>query len=712
MAAVLLLARQPGPGPAVELAVDLGAVRRFAAIRNLDPGRILDRFREAGATSALVGEKTLYDLLQQGQAGYPPAFRVSVQVIGGGEAAARARLDPAFALPPEEVRADETYVFVRDNPELAAWLESALRARLGAERVRRTAARGDPSLAVLAVQAPIGDPDRPWASALLVMPLGHLPADADLVRRHGLAVAYGVGNPFPSLVRAPLRPADPAAPASALEPGRPVYPEGAEVPGYPGRAVEFGAALAGRGAILAVPVGAALPVGPGGTLAAAPGGPLGLRDLAGTPGLSAVRAHRTVHGEGPADWLRLAAQDGVRLFVFGLWPESAEPEADLARQTAALRSLRAALPRAGLRPGVLGPGQGHGRPGDPRAAGTAGGVLLALAGAGAAASFVHLLLRFWTPGPDHGVAAYAAVTAAALGVVAWGTWLAAAGPPDARELAARLPLVTWPALGVMGAASLGLDAQVKTAALVARQGARAFDPGPLGDRIVLGQMLLRLVPYAAAGGLAARALAGSLPEPVARPGAGLALLPVILYLVHWAWLRGPRAVRDLARAGDRPVRAGPLLVLAAAVALAGVVALDALLTAQRSAEAARLADTAPPPTAPGAPVTPEPVPSPPGVAGAFGLWAPRPVEVLLAYPALGAAGWLLRRGRSRPGLWAVALGGLAAGTLATALAGPWSPLGREALREAAGLVLGTAAGLAVQDALRRRAGADRRRAAT
>lgn len=629
-------ARRPLPGPALELALSQTAARRFATAQGYDLQRLLADYRQAGVTSLLVGETTLFDLTNQQQMGYPD-YPVRVSVRTGGEVLARqavAAATPATAFDPDRV-----YVFVRDNPALAAWLEGALAARLGAGRVRGLPGQG-PGQAVLELQAFTG----PGADAgLMLLPLGIFPPDVALARAAGLRVVYAVSQrpagktgPVYRLADVPAALELPGAPPGAL-----VWLAGDEVPGYPGREPEAAAALARQGARVAVHRGG----GEAGRPVA-----LGAPELVAALAQGAVKALPVTYRETAAAALAAVQEAGVRLLIFVPAPLTADPGADVQRLTDKVRAVRAGAAAAGLVPGA---------PAGPAYQPPAWAV--ALAALGAAAALVELAFRYWAPAPGSGAAALVAGLAA-LALLAAAPALALAGPAGARPLLAALGGVALATLGVLSAASRALDEQVRTA-VAAVEG--RVDQRPLADWQAGARLALRMAAYAAAGGLLARGLLADDGfwlglAAVPAPGA-IWLGPGLLFAAYWVWQRRTVLLRRARPALGAAVGVGPLaLLLAAAGALVLLLAPGA--------------DT-PPALAPGALVA---VPEEPGALAALARRAlgvlPGGREVLVGYPAVFLAAFLLRHGRRTAGLAALTAGALAPAAVLAGLLAADRPL--------------------------------------
>lgn len=654
LAGALAALQRPLPGPAVEMAVGYTAARRFATRQGYDLERLLAEYRQAGTTSLLIGETTLFDLTNQQQLGYS-GYPLNVSVRSGGEVLARRTLEGAS--PAVAYQTDYTYVFVHGNPALAAWLEAALRARLGAARVRGLPgdAPGQAAIELAAFKGATPDAD------LMLLPLGVFPPDLQVAERSGLRVVYSLSQRPRDKSGPVFRTADVAAAATlpAAAPGALVWVNGDEVPGYPGREAELAAALAGQGARLAV----FRDVSPTGRRPFA----LGLPAVAAAMDYSAVKAFPVTYRETAADALAAIRERGVRLVLFEPAALSPDAEADVKELTSKVRAVAAGLAHSRLGPGPAVAGA-------PYAAPAWAVALMALA---AAAAVVELGFRFRAPGPGAGAAA-TALTGLSAAAVAAAPALALWGPAAARPALAVAGGVALAALGAITAAALTPDVNRQAAAAA---GGPA-DLRPAGDWLQAVRLVLRLFLYALAGGLLVRGLLAHdrfWLGLVAPPGGGLVLSgPSLLFAAYWLWQRRDTLLGEARGSLEAVVRMGPLaLVLGAAAALA-VLALRTL----------------PLPTpAPGAFVA---IPAEPGALGTLArrlLTAlPGALEVLVGYPAVFAAVYVQRRGHRIAGLLWLTPGALAGAAVVSALLQVHMPVRVALLRAAHGLWLGVLAG--------------------
>ncbi|MFO7172701.1 MAG: DUF5693 family protein [Bacillota bacterium] len=656
---------RPPNSPAVEIALDDGSARRFAARQGYPYDQLLEAFRAAGGTTLLLREKTLGDLLTQGQTGYPESFPVEVAVFRGRALAAGGAIGGPPLVPPEELSLDEVYVVVRRNPALADWLERMLAARLGAHRVRRVPVRegAGAQVTVLGVHADLGPGEAPW-EGLMGMPLGILPADVEAARRHGLRVAYSVSQRWRQEGTPPWRPADLEALLRLPGPPGLVWVAGIEVPGYPDRVGETARLLAEQGVTLALwrdrsGIGPALPAG--------------MAELVSRLGNRAVKAYGVSYADRVEDWVTAVKDRNIRFFVFEAFVLSGDGEQDVRTMTGALRRFVESLQAYGFSPGPAAPAAPF-RP--PRWA-------LAVMGLAAAAGALALAYRFWAPGPD---APAWQMALAALGSAA----LLAGVPalvlvhPAGVQGAALLAAVTLPSLGVISAASRGLDEQIRSAALVGKLGERALDRSLRADALLGLRFSLRVALYGVAAGLLIQGLLADrrfwLEVDLFRGVKVELLAPVAVFLAYWAWQRRERLLRETREWLDRT-----LDFRTVALGLAGLVALALLLLRSEYAGAE---------------------------VGGVRLQAvstlelqvrallertlyarPRFKEFMVGYPALFLAAYLLRRGRRTWGLAGMAAGAVAAASVANTFSHAHVPPGLSLLRTAHGLWLGALVGV-------------------
>lgn len=664
----VLIRRSPN-APVVETALDDSSARRFAERQAYPYDQLLADFKAAGVTTLLVGERTLAGLLAQGQTGLPESYPVELAVFRGHELAGQGLINGAPLVSAAEIRLDETYLVVRRNPDLAAWLEQMIAARLGPDRVRRlplagaaTGGPGAPPVVVLGVWADRGPAEAPW-QGLLGMPLGILPADVEAARRHGLRVAYSVSQ-RPAEEGVPLyRPAS-LAPLLRL-PGPPglVWIEGSEVPGYPGTIGETARLIREQGSTLVMGRNRS---GKGPAL------PAGMASLVAALGQEAVKGYAVNYTDRVTDWVTAVKDRNIRFFIFQAFTLSLDGEQDVRTLTAALRQFVSGIEAYGFTTGAAVPAGPYSPP----------GWALGLMGLAAGAAVLILSCRFWVPGPD------APAWQVAGGALAAALLLAALPAlvllnPSGVQVAALLVAVTIPSLGVISAASRGLDEQVKTAALVGKVGERALDTSLRADAYLGLRLALRVALYGTAAGLLIHALLADrrfwLEVDLFRGVKVELVAPVAVFLAHWAWQRRERIRKQAGAWLDQSLRFRTVLLAAAAL-----VALATLLLRSEYA---------------GAEVGAVRIQAVSGLE----LWLregleqvlyarPRFKEFAVGYPALFLAAFWLRRGRRTWGLAAMAVGAVAGASVANSFSHAHVPPGLTLLRIAHGLWLGVLAG--------------------
>lgn len=658
-AGALVLTRRPQPGPTVELALDYTSARRFAARLGLDLDRVLADFRAAGVGTLLVGETSLYDLLQQGQMGYPGNFPVEVAALTGPDLLAAYRMQ---GLPvPAGISREESYVFIRRNPALAAWLEQMLTARLGPGRVRAVSPAPSES-AVLGVRMGLNHDS-------LLLPLGILPADAAVAERHGFRIAAALTQRPPPLDKTadtwPMRTADPAAIAATLPPGvSVVYIRGREVPGYPEQPGVLGPLLREGGAALAIQRD---------PRADQPDLPLGLAALAEQLDLRAVKAYRLQYGERVSDWVTAVKDRSMRFLIYEPVVLSADGTQDLSRHLGWLQELNHGISAFGLETG----------PAQVPTATAAPAWAVALVAVAAVAGLLELGFRFWVPGPHSPPAVAVAVGAAAVAALAGGPLLVLLDPVRGAQVLAFGAAVAFPALGAVAAASRGLDLHLSTAAIVLQRGAVHLDRRWRTGAAAALSLLVPVVLWSAAGALLVHALLADHRfwlELALFRGVNPALLgPPAVLLAYWAWHGREKLSRTFGRVGGGSLRFGQLL---AGALVLGAVAMLVVRNAYAGVEVSGLNL---------APVSQTEL----LLRTRLEEWLyarPRTKELLLGYPAFFAAAYLFRSGRRSAGLVAVAVGALAGASVVNTFAHAHSPTLLSALRSFHGLWLGLAAG--------------------
>nr|PZN44564.1 MAG: hypothetical protein DIU70_02330 [Bacillota bacterium] len=256
--------------------------------------------------------------------------------------------------------------------------------------------------------------------------------------------------------------------------------------------------------------------------------------------------------------------------------------------------------------------------------------------------------------------------------------------PAGVQGAALLAAVTLPSLGVISAASRGLDEQIRSAALVGKLGERALDRSLRADALLGLRFSLRVALYGVAAGLLIQGLLADrrfwLEVDLFRGVKVELLAPVAVFLAYWAWQRRERLLRETREWLDRT-----LDFRTVALGLAGLVALALLLLRSEYAGAE---------------------------VGGVRLQAvstlelqvrallertlyarPRFKEFMVGYPALFLAAYLLRRGRRTWGLAGMAAGAVAAASVANTFSHAHVPPGLSLLRTAHGLWLGALVGV-------------------
>lgn len=381
--------RQP-----VELVISNVGVRATAYLRLVDLDAMLTGYREAGVSGLYVTAATLDHLERFGGMGYDADYPVNLTVMAGAELQELRRLGPGGTL----VRDDAAYIFVRQNPDLAAWLQTQLQARLGPERVQTVETSPDRTV----LQVSMG------REALLQLPLGLFPGDLQLAARYGLQPMVGLTQPagLPPIDLDVLLRTLPPEPAAVL-----FY--GDEVPGYPDQIAELAAALRRRNDRLVVDGHR----------------PRGLDQLVTAMGSGAVKAYRPWVGERLPDVATAVKDRGFALLLLQPWHASTDAAADLRDHQLYLRALLQRLQGFGFEPGAAA-AHPFFRP---------AAWVLALAALATAAALALLAIEFRLP-PRR-------VAAVAAGGVVLLPAAAVAGGDLGRQAVALLAAVILPALG-------------------------------------------------------------------------------------------------------------------------------------------------------------------------------------------------------------------------------------------------------------------------
>jgi hypothetical protein len=500
----------------VEFAINLSDARNFSATHLYPLERVLDEFRQAGVTTAVVSEKTLHELVTQGQLGFPGSYPIDLAVLSGLEVAVTARLSETGTSRAPDM--DSVYIFVRSNPALTDLLARQIAMRLGADRVNRHSGRemgAGAEAAVLAVRA-----EKDW---LLATPLGIFPADVATAEAAGLLVVYsfrqsrGQSTHAPDLLMQDLPPG----------PQRILF-TGDSVPGWPGQVGLLADLLRQRGDTLLIDYRRRAQTNELIRVAGVP-------QLLEAAGNQANKVYRPWIGERLEDWVTASKDRNMRFLLFPMLVLSENASEDVAKQIGSIRRLRQALEPLGFAVGPVEPRQPFGPP--PWA--IAGAAVAVVAGAAWLASFA--MGAPWVTG-----LLLVGMTGAAA--------LLFAAPLLARQALAFLAAFLFPAIG----------------------GFWALDRlGGAGWRAFAAAAVRAFLPSLAAG-LLIHALLGEtlfLLEIQLFRGVKIALIAPLLLLAGLLAVRTRReALGAAAAAFQTPVRAGHILVMGA-LAVAGAVLL-------------------------------------------------------------------------------------------------------------------------------------------
>lgn len=497
----------------VEFAISLSDARSFSAQHIYSLADVLEAYRAAGISTAVVGEKTLYDLVSQGQVGYPVSYPVDLAVVSGLEAMAdiRGTMAPVSVQP----QLDTVYIFVRGNAELAGWIARQLVVGMGADRVGRLAGPdlGAPETTeIVTVRT-----EKEW---LYATPLGIFPQDVQTVLAAGLNPVYSFRQSRGMSTASPVSLLDDLPP----EPQRILF-TGDAVPGWPFDLEPFATKLHERGDSLLIDYRRNQETGQLVRVA-------GLERLVDAVDQRALKVYRPWVGERMEDWVTAVKDRSMRFLLMPAEVLSKHAEEDIAKQVGQVRELRAQLEGFGFSTG----------PAQPRPAVTV---------------------------PTWGL------VAAVVAIAAGGAWLALLAGGSFWALASLVLLVggSLGALFVAGLAArqfLALGAALIFPVLGGMWALESRRPGWLG----MVEVALRAVLPAFAGGLLVHAVLSDTTfflEMNLFKGVKVALvLPVILLWIVLAIRERRAALGTMGKAFEWPVRTGHLLLLGIALVAAVV----------------------------------------------------------------------------------------------------------------------------------------------
>lgn len=641
----------------VEFALNYNSVRDFSHYLGYPLDKFLARMKNSGVTTLVVGEKTIDRLVNQGSLGSLPGYPVQATFFSYADLADMQRLG-GLVPPGLAPRPDENYLFIRDNPDLADWVTTALENRLGHERVRRLDA-GE-GLVVIGIEGK--------KQELATVPLGVFPPDIQWAESQGFLVIASVNN-HPGLDAAEV-----SRELAVLPAGTRVIFNSVQLPGSPRGLGTLAGFFKARGLGL-VKVHPA-PV------------PEGLADLASLLEYPVTKAYRPYRGERLTDQIIAVKDRNMRIVLFEPFSGTPDPEADATKLVDNAAALAAGLREQGF---VIGPTRPF-RPYHPPAWAEA------VLGGGTAAAAAYLALAFWP-------ALARRTWILALPAVAAGAAAAAVAPDPARPALALVAAVTFPTLGIMAAARAVTDL---TSLRAGGKSQAASRPGGFRQAALAGALSLAVATLVSvAGGLIVTGLLADISYSLefnlfrgVKLAVALPALVTAVYLllgpspVHgpggydWGseespWQRARRIVATIRELGSNQIRLWHILALAGA-------AVAAFVLVSRTGNWSSV------------PVSPLEIKIRGWLEMTLGA-RPRTKEFLIGQPALFLAGFWLAGMRSGfpgwgkdslvwPGILAV-VGTIAGASLINSFSHIHSPAYLSALRTFHGLWLGGLVGL-------------------